>query len=335
MLRILLAVTLGLFAGAVPLTHSLAAEYRPRVLISTDIGGADPDDMQSMAHALLYADRIRLVGLVSTPTGHGGRAADIHIALDAYEHDYPRLQSWSRDYPAPVLLRDRVHQGRLQPQPPQGFSAPSEGSRAIVTAAEAAGEAGEPLWVLLWGAATDLAQALHDAPAVARHLRVYMIGAWNTAQDRAARDYIAAHHARDLWWIENDSSFRGFYADESGRERNPWRMHDARGHGALGEYFVRARPYGLKMGDTPSLLYLLDAAPDDDPSHGASWGGAFRRDPSRGSFYWTDRAVEREVYRGAATIRRHSPEIYRDFAERLDRAKTGNRVTEGRAGGGR
>ena len=170
---------------------------------------------------------------------------------------------------------------------------------------------------------------------IAPHLRVYMIGAWNTAQDRAARDYIAAHHARDLWWIENDSSFRGFYADEGGRERNPWRMQDARGHGALGEYFVKARPYGLKMGDTPSLLYLLDSAPDDDPTHGASWGGAFRRDPSRGRLYWTDAPVEREAYRGAATIRRHSPAIYRDFAERLDRAKTGNQVTEGRAGGGR
>src|SRR6218665_2014361 len=29
---------------------------RPRVLVSTDLGGTDPDDFQSMVHFLLYAD---------------------------------------------------------------------------------------------------------------------------------------------------------------------------------------------------------------------------------------------------------------------------------------
>lgn len=314
----LCAITFGLLVGT-----ALAADPRPRVLISTDIGGADPDDMQSMAHALLYADRIRLVGLVSTPTGHEGRVADIHKALDAYEADYPLLRRASSSYPAPQSLRRVVHQGSLAPQPEAGFSAPSDGSRAIIAAANDAAAAGEPLWVLLWGAATDLAQALHDAPQIARHLRVYMIGAWNTAQDRAARDYIAANHARDLWWIENDSSFRGFYTDESGRENNEWRMGDARKHGALGQYFASARQHGLKMGDTPSLLYLIDDAPDDDPSDSASWGGAFKRFPARGPHYWTDAELRREAYRGAESVRRHRLAAYRDFATRLDRLRAG------------
>ncbi|HLT76798.1 MAG TPA: DUF1593 domain-containing protein [Ferrovibrio sp.] len=310
------AIAFVLLAGP-----ALAADPRPRVVISTDIGGADPDDMQSLAHALLYADRIRLVGLISTPTGHGGRTADIHRALDAYEADYPLLRRASPSYPAPDSLRGIVHQGRLTPQPEAGFSEPSDGSHAIIAAGQEAAAAGEPLWVLLWGAATDLAQALHDAPQIARHLRVYMIGAWNTAQDRAARDYIAASHARELWWIENDSSFRGFYTDEQGRENNEWRMGEARGHGALGRYFTEARQYGLKMGDTPSLLYLIDSAPDDDPGDPSSWGGAFRRFPARGPHYWTDADVEREAYRGAATVRRHRVAAYRDFAARLDRLR--------------
>ncbi|MEI3488228.1 MAG: nucleoside hydrolase-like domain-containing protein [Bacteroides stercoris] len=29
---------------------------RPRILISTDIGGTDPDDNQSMAHFLMYCN---------------------------------------------------------------------------------------------------------------------------------------------------------------------------------------------------------------------------------------------------------------------------------------
>lgn len=29
---------------------------KPRILISTDIGGTDPDDNQSMAHFLMYSE---------------------------------------------------------------------------------------------------------------------------------------------------------------------------------------------------------------------------------------------------------------------------------------
>ena len=39
---------------------------KPRVLISTDIGGTDPDDNQSMAHLLMYTGCFDLEGLVSS-----------------------------------------------------------------------------------------------------------------------------------------------------------------------------------------------------------------------------------------------------------------------------
>ena len=35
---------------------------KPRVLISTDIGGTDADDNQSMAHLLMYSDYFNLEG---------------------------------------------------------------------------------------------------------------------------------------------------------------------------------------------------------------------------------------------------------------------------------
>ncbi|MBD3375545.1 DUF1593 domain-containing protein, partial [candidate division KSB1 bacterium] len=40
---------------------------RFRVLVSTDIGGSDPDDFQSMIHYLLYADLFDTEGLISSP----------------------------------------------------------------------------------------------------------------------------------------------------------------------------------------------------------------------------------------------------------------------------
>lgn len=35
-------------------------EIRPRVLVSTDMGGTDPNDIQSLVHLFLYADSLEL-----------------------------------------------------------------------------------------------------------------------------------------------------------------------------------------------------------------------------------------------------------------------------------
>jgi len=36
-----------------------------RILVSTDIGGTDPDDNQSMTHLLMYSDKFSVEGLES------------------------------------------------------------------------------------------------------------------------------------------------------------------------------------------------------------------------------------------------------------------------------
>ena len=47
---------------------------RPRILVSTDIGGTDPDDNQSMIHLLMYANEFDIEGLVSSPSfGEGSK----------------------------------------------------------------------------------------------------------------------------------------------------------------------------------------------------------------------------------------------------------------------
>ncbi|MGA1016306.1 MAG: nucleoside hydrolase-like domain-containing protein, partial [Limisphaerales bacterium] len=85
-------------------------EIRPRVMVSTDIGGTDPDDIQSMVHLLLYADVLDLEGIVSSPYGPG-RRKHILQAIDAYEKDFPRLIVSQSAYPEPEFLRSITHQG--------------------------------------------------------------------------------------------------------------------------------------------------------------------------------------------------------------------------------
>src|SRR4051812_48138963 len=57
----------------VPLAQGATAESptRQRVIVSSDIGGTDQDDNQSMAHLLLYADAFDLEGLIASPYGPG------------------------------------------------------------------------------------------------------------------------------------------------------------------------------------------------------------------------------------------------------------------------
>jgi hypothetical protein len=303
---------------------ALAAD-RPRVIVSTDIGGSDPDDFQSMVHLLVYADVLDIEGLISSPP-HRGRAEHILEVIDAYEADFPRLRRHSDRYPTPDRLRSLVKQGAVDPAPPQGWSRATEGSRWIIERAKADDD--RPLWVLVWGSITDVAQAVRDDPAVKQTIRVYSIGSWNTQQDQAARDYLYRNHP-DLWWIESDTTFRGMYI--GGRQDGPWGNRSfveqhVKGHGALGDLFFRKKA-DIKMGDTPSVLYLLRGDPDDPSS--AHWGGAFVK-TDHGPNYWTDDRnpdLAEAGRAGAKTVNRWRLDYLRDWQRRMERI-TGEKPVE-------
>lgn len=301
----------GLSGGAL-------AGDRPRVIVSSDVGGSDPDDFQSMVHLLVYADMLDIEGLISSPPQRG-RARHVLEVIDAYQQDFPQLQRHSGDYPPPNVLRAVTKQGAVDPSPAEGWSEPTDGSRWIVERAKAADP--RPLWVLVWGSITDVAQAVHDDPAIKAKIRVHSIASWNTRQDPAAREYLYRHHP-DLWWIESDTTFRGMYM--GGRQDGEWGNRGfverhVRGHGALGDLFFQKKP-DIKMGDTPSLLYLLRGEPDNP--HAPHWGGAFVN-TDHGEHYWTDNpdpTLSDAGRAGAKTVNRWRVDYLCDWQSRMDRA---------------
>src|SRR6516164_7929899 len=107
----------------------------PRIVVSTDIGGTDYDDFQSMVHLLVYADRFEIEGLISSPYG-GGRKEQILKVIDAYERDYPNLKSHSDRYPTAKQLRAVTKQGALDSTGLDGFGRPTEGSAWIIQCAK-------------------------------------------------------------------------------------------------------------------------------------------------------------------------------------------------------
>ena len=56
-----------------------AGDASHRVIVSTDIGGTDPDDFQSMVHLLVYADVLDIEGLISSPYGDGRSRAILDV----------------------------------------------------------------------------------------------------------------------------------------------------------------------------------------------------------------------------------------------------------------
>jgi hypothetical protein len=250
------------------------------VIVSTDIGGTDFDDFQSLVHVLLYADMLDLEGLISSPYGPG-RKEHILQVLAHYERDYPNLRTYSDRYPTPAALRAITKQGETEVAPYSGVRRATEGSDWIIQSARRADP--RPLHVLIWGGIEDLAQALHDAPEILPKLRVHFIGGPNKKWSPDAYHYIATQHP-SVWMIESNSTYRGWFVGgyQAGDfSAEAFAEKRAAGRGALGEFFAHGiifhgqKRTSLKMGDTPTFSWLLRGHPEMPFQPG--WGGRYVR----------------------------------------------------------
>jgi hypothetical protein len=275
-LALLLLLSFGdvVVAGTTTRAGGALDGHRHRVIVTTDIGGTDPDDYQSMAHLLLYSDVLDIEGLISSPFENEGKHKILEV-INAYEKDFDNLRTYSDRYLTPEALRTMTKQGGVKPAPYSGLRGASEGSDWIVHCARR--HDSRPLHVLVWGAIEEVAQALHDAPDILPKLRVYYIGGPNKKWGPDAYQYIADNFPT-LWIIESNSTYRGYFT--GGEQEGAWgnaefvRRHVA-GRGALGTYFAEHLGGVIKMGDTPSVNWLLRGTPDEPTWPG--WGGRFVR----------------------------------------------------------
>ena len=296
------------------------AGNRYRVIISTDIGGSDEDDIQSMVHFLTLSDLFDTEGIISSPTGKG-RKKDILKVIDKYEKDYSNLKTYSDKYPAPDHLRSIAKQGAINRAPEKGYSNSTEGAKWIIHCAKKKDP--RPLYVLVWGTITDVAQALHDEPGIKEKIRVYFIASWNQKQDQSAFRYIDKNHS-DVWLIHNNTTFRGWYmgGTQSGDLGNKSFVDKhVKGHGELGKYFAPLKGGKIKMGDTPSYAFLLRGTPENPTKE--SWGGQFVKRKGRPN-WWIDDPnpnLSEAGRLGAKTVNKWRRQYLRDWQKRMDRCK--------------
>jgi hypothetical protein len=277
---------------------SLAA--KPRVFVFTDINidAGDPDDRQSLVHLCWYADELEIVGIVPDRWDARGLEA-CHLVIDAYAKDYAAQGLNAKGYPAPNHLRQLVAPDREQ---------------AVARFAAAATASPDPLWVLVWGNMELFGHALRQHPELAPRLRVVTIGTglmlerdlqyvpanWEKAPpcrqinwNGPGRNRIYDDpRFRSLWWLELNWTYNGMFTGDE-----PTAMFERLSvYGALGRHLQEVtinEPWAryFRVGDTPSVLYVIDPRQTQDDPTQSSWAGKFHRPfPEERPNYFTDHA---------------------------------------------
>ncbi len=320
------------------------------VIVDTDLGG-DPDDVQSLFRLVHYSDILEVKGIVSTPCtqieSHPWdtipRKRLISEWIQRIDVDHLRKQGYTHLMKEVDLLKN-IKDGSQTPGFPSGQRT-SEGSEWMIKQAMKHSTE-DPLWILVWGSMTTVAQALYDEPGIARRIRLYSIGSTNTQHDLLSRNYIHDFMVKDfqgLWWIENGilpkgkhETFRGVYqgGDQDGEWSNTKFIEaNIRGHGSThgglfrekcGDVFPVANwpENSLKEGDSPSILFLISPKITgignvDDPTR-ESWGGQFRKaNPEKFPNYYID--LDQSPKECQSTINKWRKDYLADWKERWDR----------------
>ncbi|TLS27377.1 hypothetical protein PpBr36_04040 [Pyricularia pennisetigena] len=321
---------------------------KPRVYIVSDISN-EPDDAESLCRYLLYSNQFDTQGLVAcTSNWMKNRTCpqDMLKIIDAYAGAVDNLNKHvhiDHPYPPADYLRELVRSGpTVYGMAAIGPDVPiSPGGAHLVSRLEASAVDPRPLWVLLWGGANTLAEALFhtrsrpDAALLRSRLRVYAISDQDDSAAWIRRTfpevtYIASVHSwcsygTAAWTGISGDAYYGF--DRGGPDATKISKEWIRKNiqvGPLGSAYPDFM--FIPEGDTPTFLYLIQngLGVSEHPEYG-SWGGRYGLvdvGPNGGRHYAdvTDRVVGQDGrnYRSSqATVWRWRDAFQNDFAARI------------------
>jgi hypothetical protein len=331
---------------------------KSRIVVMTDIAN-EPDDQMSLVRFLVYANQYDVEGLIATTSTwmrSKVRPDVIETLLDAYAQVQPNLNRHEPGFPTADALRALVASGQTGfGMAAVGADKRSAGADLILRAADKPDP--RPLWVLAWGGANTLAQALLQARAartpaeldtlIAR-LRVYAISDQDDAGPWIRKEFPSLHYiARPSppdgaeYYLATWTGISGdrFYKNAPGADfttfEDAWINQHVRSKGPLGKLYPF--PCCIHEGDTPAFLGLINngLASFMNPAYGG-WGGRYvwRQPYGESRPLWTQggdsypgRDNSKDTVAGAdgrpytsdlATIWRWRTAFQHDFAARMD-----------------
>jgi hypothetical protein len=344
------------------------SNLKPRVIVLTDLKRVqETDDFQSVIRLLSLADLVEIEGIIISSGYNYWNPSHliegyelIWEILDAYEESVPNLMKMNEQksfklfesvqeigyWPSANYLRRHTVAGTaLVGMPQVGNNRSSEGSRLIINALDEVDP--RPVYVLAWGGANVLAQALWDIsenPAMKRstqavnsfisNLRVISLGdqdkSWNNRNER--NDSSNSHYWMrktfpNLFWVMTSP---GEFMKKSNTMQPFYQAH-IQGHGSLGDMYPD-HSNGVE-GDSPSLFYVLPTGFSDPEK--PEWGtmaGIFEQKKSpmeEGTYFWQINHSNFDSLENAnkELTQQFIQPLWNLFAARMDwaRSSTGNR----------
>jgi len=325
------------------LTFSITAIcQKPRILITTDIGG-DPDDTQSLIRLMVYNNEFEVEGLISSASGTRGELENAIIRpdlikeiIEGYRQVYASLITHDEGFKSADDLHAVVKEGNMyRGWDNVGTGKDTEGSDWIIKMVDRQDE--RPLGLCIFGGQTDLAQALckvkssrtrKEYEQFISNIRVYDI----SDQD-GIFNLIIKEHPR-LFYIlskspenvdKREGAYRGIYlgGDESQTSLEWLKKNVLENHGPLGALYPQKtwtapNPHSaLKEGDTPSWFYFLKNGLNslEHPEYGG-WGGRYQM--HQDGYYYDAEDLTSDGKNARATVYRWRDDFQRDFAARMD-----------------
>jgi hypothetical protein len=353
LLTLLICSLSSLFAS------SKLTQYKPRLVVMTDIGDADvePDDNESAVRLLAYADCFEIEAICTTIGWNCDPypedwAEYLYRVIDSYAADLQNLMKRSRQkkflplkkenekqklgyWPSVEYIRSRSMMGSKRAGiGVVGEGNDSPGSEMLIRLALE--DDPRPIWVASWGSSNTLAQAIWrykqtatpaELKAFVRKFRVYTITdqdmQYSMRMNRAysSHQWLRKEFKEDLLFIWDESA----WLNQCELGKNNWQEYERHvmGKGALGKNYPKYK-WGVE-GDTPSFLHLMPNGLND-PEHPeqAGWGGyhTYHLSPDSITYAWTNWQQPVKDKSDAYEHRFYQDE-FNDFAARMQWADEG------------
>ncbi len=254
----------------------------PRVFIFTDINidAGDPDDRQSLIHLFWYANELKIEGIVPERyEAYSYKACE--MAIEAYTHDFDKFKF--KNYPKAEHIKSNIA---------------IDLDHAKQLFIKAARDLKSPLYVLIWGNMSTFKDILQENPELAKNIRLITIGTglmlekdiphlpkswkkyapckqinWNGDGRNSIYNDV---RFKDMWWLEINWTYNGMFTGEEPKQI----FKTLTEFGSMGDHIkevVKNEPWAqyFRVGDTPSVLYLIDSKHNIvDPTQ-SSWAGQF------------------------------------------------------------
>lgn len=300
---------------------------KQRLIVTTDLGGTDPDDTQSLIHLLLCSNTVDIEGLVSSQVwiDTPDKADKIREVVKQFGPVLPRLKKHATGYPDENYLLSIIRSGQTRSNMDGvGENKDSPGSELIIKAVDKKSDP-RPVWIAAWGGMNNVAQALwkvshtrstKDIEKFIRKIRIYDV----LGQDDAGA-WIAKNFPGILY-IRNKAVYGWAPSDE-------WTKKNIQNMKPLGACYPN-RIWATE-GDSPSFLYVLANGlnvPEEVTFGG--WGGRFsvsRTANVRGMDFIAKSGKKEELYdpyymyasapEGCRAIKKWQQHIWNDFAARM------------------